>query len=165
VSGATENLSKAEGATPKTALVFVIFLIAGPPVAILLMSAMMISLGYILGDLSPRDLPLHLRSLGVFVVASCMMGGVQALFVAGVAAVVQSMSPMGLLPLRPVLVACLLASLPFPAFVIITDRTLPPWDMLLALVGLHVGSGLLCWLICTTVLWPFRRRFGNDVAA
>ena len=165
MSGAAENLSEAEGATPKTALVFLIFLAAGPPVGISLMWAMVMSLAYILGDFPTRDLPLHLRSLGVFVVASYVFGGVQALFVACVAAVVQSMSRVGLVPVRPVLVACLLASVAYPTFVIVTDRSLPPWDMLLALVGLHVGSGLLCWTICNAVLWPFRRRFVNQAVA
>jgi hypothetical protein len=165
VSGAAENLSQAEGATPKTALVFLIFLVAGPPVGILLMWAMVMSLAYILGGLPTRDLPLHLRSLSFFMVASYMLGGAQALFVACVAAVVQSMSRVGLVPVRPVLVACLLASVAYPAFMIVADRSPPPWEMLLAWVGLHVGSGLLCWLICNAVLWPFRRRFVNQAIA
>jgi hypothetical protein len=164
VSGEADNRSEAEGATPKTALVFLIFLIAGPPVGILLTWAMAMSLAYILGDFPTRDLPLHLRSLGIFVIASYALGGVQALFVACVAAVVQSMSRVGLVPVRPVLVACLLASLALPGFTIVTSQSLPPWDMVLALVGLHIGSGILCWLICNALLWPFRPRPANQVA-
>jgi hypothetical protein len=165
VSGEADNLSEAEGATPKTALVFLIFLVAGPPVGILFVWAMTIVLGYILGASATLDLSAHLRTFGVFAVASYMFGGAQALFVACVAAVVQSMSHAGLVPFRPVLAACLLASVAYPAFTIATNQSPPPWDMLLAMIGLHVGGGMLCWLICNAILWPFRRRSANQVMA
>lgn len=164
-SRAADNLSEAVGATPKTVLVFLIFLLAGPPVGILAVWAMVIVLGYVMGASATPDLSAHLRSFGVFAVASYAFGGVQALFAGGVAAVVQAMSRGGLVPARPVLVACLLAGLAYPAFAIATNRSLPPWDTLLAFIGQHVGSGILCWLICNAVLWPFRRRSANQAIA
>jgi hypothetical protein len=165
VSGAADNASEAVGATPKTALVFLIFLLLGPPVGILAVWVMVIAVSYVLGASKAPDLPAHLKTFSVFAAASYMFGGVQALFVGGVAAVVQAMSRQGLVPVRPVLVACLLAGLAYPAFAIATNRSLPDWDMLLALIVLHAGSGLLCCLICNAVLWPFRRRSANQAMA
>jgi hypothetical protein len=163
VSETADNLSDAEGATPKTALVFLIFLLVGPPVGILALWAMAIALVYILGAAAAPELSGHLRTLGLFVVFSYAFGGVQALVVGFVAAVVQARSRVGLVPVRPVLVACLLAGLAYPAFAIVTNQSLPHWDMLLTFIALHVGSGWLCCLICNAVLWPFRRRSANQV--
>jgi uncharacterized membrane protein len=165
VSGATENLSAAEGVTPKTALVFLIFLAAGPPLGSLLLWVATTVLGHIPLPLSVHDVSVHLQMLGIYAVASYIFGGVQALLVAAVAAIVQSMSRMGMLPFLPVLLACLLASAAYPALTIVKSRSLPAWDMLLLVAGLHVGSGILCWVICNTILWPLRRRSSHQAMA
>jgi hypothetical protein len=165
VSGATDNLSAAEGATPKTALVFLIFLGAGPPLGLLVLMASGIVAGHALSAFSTHDLLAHLRSLGVFAIVSYGLGGIQALFVACVAAISQAMSPMGLLPFLPVLLACLFVSVAYVSFGMVRNQGLPSWDNSLLFAGLHFGSGILCWLICSAVLWPLRRRSDSQVAA
>jgi hypothetical protein len=157
-------LSDAEGATPKTALVFLIFLAAGPPLGGLALWTIAVVLGRIPAALSMHDLSLHLQALSVVALASYIFGGVQAQFVACVAAIVQSMSRVGLVPFLPILLAALLAGGANAAFLVMRNERQPLWD-LVPLIGLHVGSGLLCWLICNAVLWPFRRRSANQVMA
>jgi hypothetical protein len=165
VSTPVEHADVADGATPKAALVFMIFLAAGPPLGSLLLWFIVIIAGPIPLPSSLHEVSVHLRMIGLFAVASYIFGGLQALFVATVAAVFQSLSRLGLVPVRPVLIACLLASAVYPVFLFVKDHNPPPWSFVLASVALHVGSGLLCCLICNTVLWPFRRRSGNQVAA
>jgi hypothetical protein len=160
-----DNLSEAEGATPKTALVFLIFLVAGPPLGALFIWAILL-IGTIIGHHTPsvHHLSAVLELVGISVLASYAVGGLQALFVGGVAAIVQSMSRAGLVPFWPVLVACLLAAAAYPVFAILKNQSLPYWETALLFFGLTVGSGILCWLICNAVLWPFRRRSANQVA-
>ncbi|CAN7663406.1 hypothetical protein LJR220_006287 [Bradyrhizobium sp. LjRoot220] len=158
------NLSEAEGATPKTALVFLIFLVAGPPLGALLIWAVLL-IWAIISHNPPSVHHYHLQMVGISVLASYAVGGLQSLFVGGVAAIVQSMSRAGLVPFRPVLVACLLAGAAYPVFTILKNQSLPYWEMLLLFFGLSVGSGILCWLICNAVLWPFRRRSANQAMA
>jgi uncharacterized membrane protein HdeD (DUF308 family) len=112
-----------------------------------------------------HHLSAHLQLVGISVLASYAVGGLQALFVGGVAAIVQSMSRAGLVPFWPVLVACLLAGAAYPIFTILKNQSLPYWEMSLLFFGLNVGSGILCWLICNAVLWPFRRRSANQAIA
>jgi hypothetical protein len=161
-----DNLSDAEGATPKTALVFLIFLAAGPPLGGLLIWTIFL-IWAILGHNPPsvHHLSAHLQLSGIYALASYAVGGLQALFVGCVAAIVQSMSRAGLVPFWPVLVACLLAGVAYPAFTILKNQSLPHWDMLLPFFGLQVGSGILCWLICNALLWPFRRLSANQAMA
>jgi hypothetical protein len=163
---AAENLSEAEGATPKTALVFLIFLVAGPPLGAVLFWAIFL-ISKFLGHNPPlvHHLPVVLQLVGISVVASYAVGGVQALLVGGVAAIFQSMSRAGLVPFWPVLVACLLAGAAYPVFTILKNQSLPYWEMVLLSFGLNLGSGILCWMICNAVLWPFRRRSANQAIA
>jgi hypothetical protein len=164
-SRAADNLSEAVGATPKTVLVFLIFLAAGPPLGILVFWAIVIVLRDAPLSFSTYDLSLHLRSFGVFTVGSYIFGGLQALFVACVAAIAQSMSRAGLVPLLPIILASLFVSAAFAVFVAVKSMSLFFGVVPLLFLGLHVGSGLLCWLICNTVLWPFRRRSANQAMA
>jgi hypothetical protein len=165
VSGAADNLSAAEGATPKTALVFLIFLAAGPPLGSLLLWASAIVVGYGIRSLLAHDLSFHLRSIGILMVSSYAFGGLQALFVAVVAAIAQSMSRAGLVPLLPILLASLLAGAAHAVFGLVKSELQPRWDVLSFFVGLHIAAGLLCWLVCNSVLWPSRRRFDDQVVA
>src|SRR5262245_1167991 len=101
MSRATDRISDAEGLTPKTALVFVIFLVVGPPIAILLVSATTLLLAR--GETAASyNLASYFRMFGFFAIASYIAGGVQALFLAFVASIAQAASRTGLVPLRPV---------------------------------------------------------------
>jgi len=164
VNGTADSCSEAEGATSKTALVFLFFAVAGPPLGSLIVWASAIVLGVVPSP-SARDLSAHLGSLALFAVASYIFGGLQALFVAVVAAIAQSMSRSGLVPFRPVLFASLMASAAYVVFAVVKSEKLPSWDTLLGFASLHVGTALLCALICNTLLWPFRRRFVNQAVA
>jgi hypothetical protein len=101
VSDAADNVSDAVGFTPKTVLVFLIFLAAGPPLGFLLIWAT----GMIFGQgrpAAPYGLSVYLRTFGFFAIASYIAGGVQALFQAFVASITQAASRTGLVPFRPV---------------------------------------------------------------
>jgi hypothetical protein len=164
MSGAADQGSDAEGFTPKTALVFLIFLAAGPPLGFLLMWAT----AMILGPGRPAasyDLSVYLRTFGFFAIASYIAGGVQALFLAFVASIAQASSRAGLVPFRPVFSGALFVTVAYAIFMMIKNAGPPAWEGLSIFLFLHVGSTILCWLVCNAMLWPFRRRADQQVMA
>ncbi|UPJ48927.1 hypothetical protein IVB30_39025 [Bradyrhizobium sp. 200] len=164
MSDAADNVSDAVGFTPKTALVFLIFLAAGPPLGLLLVwaTAMIIGQGQ---SAANYGLSAHLRTFGFFAIASYIAGGVQALFLAFVASIAQAASRTGLVPFRPVLFGALFVTVAYAVFMMVKNADPPAWERLSIFFVLHVGSTILCWLVCNTVLWPFRRRSGRQVLA
>ena len=164
MNGTTDHVSDAEGFTPKTALVFFIFLVAGPPIAILLVSATTLILAQ--GEpAASYNLSAYLRMFGFFAAASYIAGGVQALFLAFVASIAQAASRTGLVPFRPVFFGALFVTVAYAVFMMIKDAAPPAWEGLSIFFVLHVGSTILCWLVCNAVLWPFRRRADQQVMA
>ena len=164
MSGATGHASDAEGFTPKTALVFIVFLVVGPPIAILLVSATTLILAH--GEPAASYNPsAYLRTFGFFAIASYIAGGVQALFLAFVASIAQASSRTGLVPFRPVLFGALFITVAYAVFMMIKNAGPPAWEGLSIFLVLHVGSTILCWLLCNALLWPFRRRLDRRVVA
>ncbi len=164
VSGATDNVSDAVGFTSKTALVFLIFLVVGPPIALLLVLATALLLAH--GEpAASYDLSAYLRMFGFFAIASYIAGGVQALFLAFVASIAQATSRAGLVPFRPVFFGALFITVAYAAFMVVKNVGPPAWESLSIFFVLHVGSSILCWLVCNAVLWPFRRRSDHQVMA
>jgi hypothetical protein len=164
VSGATDNVSGAEGFTPKTALVFLIFLVVGPPTGLLLALATALILAH--GEpAASYDLSVYLRMFGVFAFVSYIAGGVQALFLAFVASIAQASSRNGLVPFRPVFFGALFITVAFAVFMMIKNAGPPAREVLSMFFVLHVGSTILCWLVCNAVLWLFRRRPDQQVMA
>jgi hypothetical protein len=164
VSDAADNVSDAVGFTPKTALVFLIYLAAGPPLGFLLVWAT----GMIFGHGQPAanySLSAYLRTFGFFAIASYVAGGVQALFLAFVASIAQAASRTGLVPFRPVFLGSLFVTVAYAVFVMVKSASPPVWERLSIFLVLHVGSSIWCWLICNTVLWPLRRRSDHQVLA
>jgi hypothetical protein len=162
--GATDHVSDAEGFTPKTALVFLIFLVVGPPIAILLVSATTLVFAH--GEpAASYNLSGYLRMFGFFAIASYIAGGVQALFLAFVASIAQAASRTGLVPFRPVFLGALFITVAYAVFMTIKNAGPPAWEGLSIFFVLHVGSTILCWLVCNAVLWPFRRRSDQQVMA
>ena len=164
MSDAADNVSDAVGFTPKTALVFLIFLAAGPPLGFLLVWAT----GMIFGHGQPAasyNLSAYLRAFGFFAIASYIAGGVQALFLAFVASIAQAASRTGLVPFRPVFFGALFITVAYAVFMMVKSAGPPAWEGLSIFFVLHVGSAIWCWLVCNTVLWPFRRHSDRQVLA
>jgi hypothetical protein len=163
VSDAADNVSDAVGFTPKTALVFLIYLAAGPPLGFLLIWAT----AMIFGQGRPAanyGFSVYLRTFGVFAIASYIAGGVQALFLAFVASIAQAASRTGLVPFRPVFFGALFITVAYAVFMMVKSAGPPAWEGLSIFFVLHVGSTILCWLVCNTVLWPLRRRSDQVLA-
>ncbi|MEH2552701.1 asparagine N-glycosylation enzyme membrane subunit Stt3 [Bradyrhizobium algeriense] len=164
MSDAADNVSDAVGFTPKTALVFLIFLAAGPPLGFLLIWATGMMFGY--GQpAASYGLSAYLWTFGFFAIASYIAGGAQALFLAFVASIAQAVSRTGLVPFRPVFLGSLFVTVAYAVFVMVKSASPPAWERLSIFLVLHVGSTIWCWLICNTVLWPFRRRSDQQVLA
>ena len=164
VSSTTDHVSDAEGFTPKTAVVFVIFLVAGPPIGLLLALATALILAH--GEpAASNNLSVYLQMFGVFAFASYIAGGVQALFLAFVASIAQASSRTALMPFRPVFFGALFITVAFAVFMMIKNAGPSAWEVLSIFFVLHVGSTILCWLVCNAVLWPFRRRSDQQVMA
>ena len=158
------EVSDAVGFTPKTALVFLIFLAAGPPLGFLLLWATAIMFGQ--GQpAASYNLSAYLRTFGFFAIASYIAGGVQALFLAFVASIAQAASRTGLVPFRPVFLGSLFITVAYAGFMMVKRAGPPAWEGLSIFLVLHVGSTILCWLVCNAVLWPFRRRLVDQVLA
>ena len=162
--GADDELSAAVGFTPKTVLVFLIFLAAGPPLGFLVLCGTAL----IFGEGQPAagyGASAYLRTFGFFAVASYIFGGLQALFLAFVASIAQAASRDGMVPFRPVFFGSLFVTVAYAVFMMIKTAGTPAWEGLSIFFVLHTGAAILCWLVCKTVLWPFRRRAAGQVAA
>lgn len=157
-------MSDAVGFTPKTALVFLIFLAAGPPFGFLVIwaTAMIFGASQPVASYGPSA---YLRTFGFFAIASYIAGGVQALFLAFVASIAQAASRDGMVPFRPVFFGSLFVTVAYALFMIVKSAGLPGWEGLSIFLVLHTGAAILCWLVCNAVLWPFRHRTANQVAA
>jgi hypothetical protein len=164
VSSAADNVSAAVGFTPKTALVFLIFLAAGPPLGFLVLwgTALIFGQGQ---PATSYNASIYLRTFGVFAVASYIAGGVQALFLAFVASIAQAASRDGMVPFRPIFFGSLFVTVAYAVFMMVKRADPPAWEGLSIFLVLHTGAAILSWLICNTLLWPFRRRTANQVAA
>jgi len=159
-----DNVSDAVGFTPKTALVFLIFVAVGPPLGFLVLWATALAFGA--GQpAGSYNVSAYLKVLGFFAVASYIAGGVQALFLAFVASIAQAASRDGLVPLRAVVFGALFITVAYGIFMIVKDGGALGWEGLSIFFVLHVGSTILCWLVCNALLWPFRRRSANQVPA
>ena len=157
MSSATDNASDAVGFTPKTVLVFLIFLAAGPPLGFLLIWATALAFG-VGQPAASYDLSAHLKVFSFFAVASYLAGGVQALFLAIVASIAQAASRDGLVPFRAVFFGALFITAAYAVFMVIKDAGKLGWEGLSIFLVLHVGSTIMCWLVCNALLWPFRRQ-------
>ena len=164
MSEAADNVSDAVGFTPKTVLVFLIFLAVGPPLGVLVMwgTALIFGQGQ---PAASYGLSAYLRTFGFFAIASYIVGGVQALFLAFVASIAQAASRTGLVPFRPVFFGALFITVAYAGFMMVKRAGPPAWEGVSIFLVLHVGSTILCWLVCNAVLWPFRRRLVDQVLA
>ena len=165
MSGETESRSDAQGLGPKTVLVFLVFLIfagAGP-----LVGGSIVQLsGWFLFSTAPPDsyeFRFYMDFIGAAASASYFFGGLQALFVAVVAATFQVKVRTGFVPFLPVLVSALFAGVAM----VVQGENLGIFDIvtLLTVLVFHAVCGILCGLICNALLWPFRPRPGNQVMA
>jgi hypothetical protein len=164
VSGGTESRSDAQGLGPKTVLVFLIFAGAGPPIGGLIVQAV----GWFLfstGPQAPHEFRFYLDLMGATAFFSYIFGGLQALFVAVVAAIFQVKVRTGFVPLWPALVSSLFAGI--VVAIAIQGRNLGIFDiaMLLMVIAFHAFCGILCGLICNALLWPLRPRSANQAMA
>jgi hypothetical protein len=164
VSGETESRSDAQGLGPKTVLVFLIFAGAGPPIGGLILQAA----GWFLFGTAPRDsyeFRFYLDLMGATALFSYIFGGLQALFVAVVAAIFQIKVRTGVVPLWPVLASSLFAGV--VAAMVVQGGNLGIFDIatLLMVFAFHAFCGILCGLICNALLWPFRPRSANQAMA
>jgi hypothetical protein len=144
------------GASIKSILVFLFFLIIGPPLVGFLMFAFGVSLGS--RELPWLDAASFRRMAAFIVVVSYIFGGLQALTVAFVAAAFQSRTPSQLVPLVPVVLASAFAGSIFTVVLTIKGGQLPAFGVIGLFFALHLGAGIGCWLIANILLWPFRRR-------
>jgi len=64
--------------------------------------------------------------------------------------------------LHAVLQAVLLGA---AVFMMIKDAGALGWEGLSIFFVLHVGSTIMCWLVCNALLWPFRRQSDYQVPA
>jgi hypothetical protein len=144
------------GASAKSILVFLIFLVIGPP----LIGVLLFAFGFSLGsrELPWLDAASFRRMAGFIAVVSYIFGGLQALAVAFVAAAFQSRTPSQLVPLVPVVLASAFAGSVFTVVLAIKGGQLPAFGVIVLFFGLHLGAGIGCWLIANILLWPFRRR-------
>jgi hypothetical protein len=164
VSGETESRSDAQGLGPKTVLVFFVFAGAGPPIG-----SLIVETGVFLFSPAPpvpHGFRFYLDHLGTAALFSYILGGLQALFVAAVAVIFQVKVRTGFVPFLPILVSSLIACV---VVAIVLGRgdldDIPSYvATLLVVFAFHVTCGILCWLICNGLLWPFRPRPANQVA-
>jgi hypothetical protein len=70
-----------------------------------------------------------------------------------------------LVPFRPVFFGALFITVAYAVFMMVKNAGPPAWEGLSIFFVLHVGSSILCWLVCNAVLWPFRRRSDHQVMA
>jgi hypothetical protein len=87
---------------------------------------------------------------------SFMLGGLQALLVAFVAATYHAMSVTGMVPYRPVLLAALLAAAVGDVIVLVKTEKLT--DFVFMFTVAHAVSALLCCLIFNLLMMSFRRK-------
>ena len=164
MSGETVSRSDAQGFGPKTVLVFLIFAGAGPLSGGLIVQAA----GWYLFSAAPQDsygFRFYMDLAGTAVSVSYFCGGLQALFVAIVAAIFQVKVRTGFVPRLPILVSSLFAGVVVAA--VIQGPNLGIFDIatLLMVFAFHAVCGILCALICNTLLWPFRPRPDNQAMA
>jgi hypothetical protein len=149
----------------RSALVVLVFLIAGPPLgAFLLLTAPFVA-G--LGQRWPTfEFARGLSTLGLASILAYVVGGLQAFFVGVVAGACQRRTRSQLVPLLPVLAAGLATGVLFLAFV--TWKSMGPAASMIAaspsartiatFLALHVGASAGCWLLANIMLWRHRAR-------
>lgn len=152
------------GELARAVFVFVLFLILAPPLGATFLIVGFLSILHALGQggidwPSVRMVPLAelSKSMGLFGLLSYMFGGVQAACVAMVVAVVQFKRPSDFVRFVPMLVATLVVAMAVNV-IFIARMGMRPELLMLAVLGAHLGAGIVCWLIANAVLWPFRRR-------
>jgi hypothetical protein len=155
---AADDLEQPEigGASAKSILVFLIFLVIGPPLTGFAMLALASAIGG--GEFPWLDAATVRRTAAFTVVVSYIFGGWQALAVAFVAAAFQSLTPSQLVPLLPVVLTSAFAGVVFIVVLAIKGGQLPAFGLIVLFFCLHLGAGIGCWLIANILLWPFRRR-------
>jgi hypothetical protein len=144
------------GASAKSILVFLIFLIIGPPLTGFAMLAFGSAIGG--GEFPWLDAATSRRTAAFTLVISYIFGGWQALAVAFVAAAFQSRTRSQLVPLLPVVLTSAFAGVVFIVVLAIKGGQLPAFGLIVLFFCLHLGAGIVCWLIANILLWPFRRR-------
>jgi hypothetical protein len=141
-------------------LVFVVFAALGPP----LVGLIIFLVGFAMATSKVQQMA-HARSLFEFatlvMAISYWVGGLQAIVVGVVAGIAQSRARSHLVPLVPVLLACLVAGAGFMVVVYLRSVQPPLLFTTAAFVGLHLVAGLLCWFLSNAILWPFRNRNGK----
>jgi hypothetical protein len=159
-----ERRSDAQGFGPKTVLVFLIFAGAGPFIGGLIVK---VAVWFFFGT-APQDsddFRVYHDIIETPALVSYVFGGLQASFVAVVAAIFQVKVRTGFVPFFPILVASVFAGV--VAATVVQGGNLGIFGIaaLLVVIAFHAFCGMLCWLICTALLWPFRPRPGNQVTA
>jgi hypothetical protein len=141
--------------------VFLVFVILGPPIGslILLVGVMIATLA------APGPWPFQTGAgefgvvIALFAVFSYLVGGLQALAVAFVALIAHVLRWPALASFLSVVAASLVAGVVALATIGATTPTpTRGYGALLFLLGIHVGSGIGCWLIAQGLLRAFPRR-------
>ena len=133
-------------------LVFLIFVIGGPPIGfavLLLESPLLALLGITAHPVAsgPWQAP-PLWEVGLFLGASFVFGGAQAVLTGLVAALSFGFSDYTRVSLMAVLVTAVLAGVGF----VLLLRGPVPWGMAAGLIVVHVGAALGCWLLAAAAI-------------
>jgi hypothetical protein len=140
-------------------MTFVMFAVAGP----FLMVVLLIVVSKIIGEAPPNQIPPAPFGLAVAqtLLFAYLFGGLQSLAVALVASFFQVRSRSALVPLLPVVVAGVVTGAAF-AWLFSTVAVQPlGLNVVLGILGIHVGASLGCWLIANALLWS--RYLGSPV--
>ena len=133
-------------------LVFLIFVIGGPPIgfAVLLLESFLLPLTGITPHAvasGPWQAP-RFREVGLLLGASFVFGGAQAVLTSLVATLSFGFSDYTRVSLTAVSVTAVLAGLGF----VLLLRGPVPWGMAAGLMVVHVGAALGCWLLAAAVI-------------
>ena len=144
--------------------VFLVFVIAGPPLGLLSLLAagtLLAPAGSFGGTIrvpTAHELDLMLKGFGLFSPFSYLFGGVQAACVGLVAAIAQYHDRVRRVPLIPMLVASFVAGAAFLGIIALKSPQPPTFTAIAGFLALHCAAGIGCWLVANALLWPFRPR-------
>jgi hypothetical protein len=152
----TDDMASSPSVNVRPLVVFIVFAVLGPPMGAFILIGGLLMIGINASQLPQMPSAFEFaKGMALVTPFSFMLGGVQAAFVALVAAFVNAFRPSGLLPFWPVLIASFLAG---AGFVVVIAAYQSNGGLFLLFVGLHIAAGFGCWLIANAVLWRFRRR-------
>jgi len=137
---------------------FLVFAVAGPPIgALIVLSAAVIAMSYGPEGLGPFKLDEFGKVVALGAAIAYVLGGLQALFVAVVAAVAQALRWPGWGSFLAVVIAGLATGIGFVSWMVAGSNT--PFLSIQSFIflGVHVGAAIGCWLIAEGILRLFAK--------